>query len=187
MMYIVYYTSCGIQYWGSNPIFDQRKNVSFPMEKKVYRKRWKSIRFPLFPYTFFFIFSHGEKWEKAHFSHGQKWGWTHTYVNLLYCVSYQAPLGAVPSKFMEMILPKLNAVAAEQELRIKTYGLGEGPDVSFYNNIAGAKTTAAQNEVALSCHRVRRVYFVAVIFAATTVIIPSVNYNPSSTLLTRYS
>ena len=29
------------------------------------------------------------------------------------------------------------------------------------------KTTAAQNEVALSCHRVRGLYFLAVVFEAT--------------------
>ena len=46
--------------------------------KKVYGKRGESIHFPLFPYTFFPIFSHGEKWEKTQFSNGQKWGWAPT-------------------------------------------------------------------------------------------------------------
>ena len=30
------------------------------------------------------------------------------------------------------------------------------------------KTTAAQNEVALSCHKVRGLYFLAVVFAVST-------------------
>ena len=72
----------GYNLGGSNPIFAHGKNVSShfspweKMGKKVYGKRGKIIHFPLFPYTFFPIFSHGQKWGKTQFFHGQKWGWT---------------------------------------------------------------------------------------------------------------
>ena len=42
---------------------------------------------------------------------------------------------------------------------------------SFKDSILLTKTTAAQNEVVLGYHRVRGLYFLAVIFAATMVII----------------
>ena len=68
------------QQGGSNPIFAHGKNVSFfpffPMGKKYMAREGNEYFSQLFPYTFFPIFSHGEKWEKTHFSHGQKWGWT---------------------------------------------------------------------------------------------------------------
>ena len=38
------------------------------------------------------------------------------------------------------------------------------------HNILPTKTTAAQNEVALSYHKVRGLYFLAVIFAATMIV-----------------
>ena len=71
---------------GEKSIWKEREKYSFPslskyffphfspwgkMGKKVYGKRGKSIHFPLFPYTFFPIFSHGKKWEKTHFSMGK--------------------------------------------------------------------------------------------------------------------
>ena len=37
-----------------------------------------------------------------------------------------------------------------------------------------AKTTAAQNEVALSYHRVRGIYFLTVVFAATIFIVSAI-------------
>ena len=37
----------------------------------------------------------------------------------------------------------------------------------YYDTILLTKTTAAQNEVALSYHRVRGLYFLAVVFVAT--------------------
>ena len=43
--------------------------------------------------------------------------------------------------------------------------------VLFLNNELLTKATAAQNEVAFSYHRVRGLYFLAVVFAANIVII----------------
>ena len=58
-------------YWGggANPIFAHGKMCVFPffpMGKKVYGKRGKWLLFPLFPYTFFPIFPHGEEWGKKY-------------------------------------------------------------------------------------------------------------------------
>ena len=39
-------------------------------------------------------------------------------------------------------------------------------------DILPTKTTASQNEDALSCHRVRGLYFLAVVFEATIVCVP---------------
>ena len=48
-------------------------------------------------------------------------------------------------------------------------------------NILLIKTTAAQNEVALTYHRVRGLYFLAVIFAATIYIVEVLEKNIRST------
>ena len=43
--------------------------------------------------------------------------------------------------------------------------------ILYFMYIGLRKTTTAQNEVALSYHRVRGLYFLAVIFAATIIVI----------------
>ena len=46
---------------------------------------------------------------------------------------------------------------------------GSANKSSFHNTIVLTKTTAAQNDIVLSYHRVRGLYFLAVVFAATMV------------------
>ena len=80
----------------SNPIFAHGKNVSFPIfphfcpwekwEKSI-RKEREKYSFPLFPYTFFPIFSHEKNGKRYIFPMGKN-GVGPPYIILIYKLKY---------------------------------------------------------------------------------------------------
>ena len=95
------------------------------------------------------------------------------------CDQVEGDLQTVCIKFWNTIYEIVEDVIREQELAVK----GEpGSDVS-YLNILLAKTTAAQNEAALSYHKVRGLQFLAVFLGVTIVMYYCMYVNSANCLL----